>query len=105
MMPNTPARGLASWPLAAAAMRSPRPKIADPHPINSVSNRHFGIAVAEIAVELPRLILPADTIPQAPLRHDASGWCSYLPGTPLTGPTGFAPWKTPCAAHGSSLSS
>jgi hypothetical protein len=27
--------------------RLARPKIADPHPINSVGNRHFGIAVAE----------------------------------------------------------
>jgi hypothetical protein len=82
------------------------PEITDPHPIGALLDPDLGVnAVIERTQEGADPPAPTDAIPQAPLRHHASGGCPCLPGTPLTCPTGFAPWKTPCAGHGSSLSS
>jgi hypothetical protein len=78
---------------------SPPSKIADPHPISSVRNRHLRIPVAKIAVEKPRFILPAYTITDAPLRGDAGGWWSSAPGALLACFTGFTTRKAGSVGH------
>src|SRR5205823_1350004 len=75
------------------------PQISNPHPLAEVRDRHLRIPIAKITVEMARLVLPADTIPHAPLRHHAGGRWSCSPGSLLAGPAGFATGKTRSAAH------
>ena len=50
-----------------------RSQIGYPHPINAVADCDVGVRVAKVAAEQARLVLPADTIADAPLRRDARG--------------------------------
>jgi hypothetical protein len=67
-------------------------QIPDPDAIGAVRDRYLGIAVAEIAVKMADLVLPANAVPHAPLRHNPREGCSRRAGSSLAGFAGLARW-------------
>src|SRR5437899_2821426 len=84
---------------SSPAGRRERPEIGDPYPIGAIGDCNLRVPIAEIAVEYPGLIVSADTITQAPLRHYAGGQWLPSPGVTLAGLARFAGRKAGSAGH------
>jgi hypothetical protein len=71
---------------------SARSQIPDPDAISPIGDRYLGIAVAEITAEMADLVLPSNSVPHAPLRHNPREACSRRAGSSLAGFAGFSRW-------------
>jgi len=81
-----------SKPGCSEPVRSTRPELCGPYPINAIGDRHLGVPIAEIAAEQAGFVLPTDTITDPPLGRYAGGRAFRSPNAALAGLAGFSGW-------------